>query len=90
MCCFYEAKTIRINKANLKREPTEPIDAELIRESHADQTCPVCFGKGFLQCAACEEGRVPFLGGLQECSQCAGTGVKSCPVCKGRGEISLK
>lgn len=87
MCCFYEAKTIRLNKKNLAKEPTESIDVDLIRKSHAGESCPICNGLGYLRCAACEDGFVPFLGGCQECSRCRGAGLKACLVCESSGSI---
>lgn len=90
MCCFYEAKTIRLNKAKFPKEPTEAIDIHVIRQASSGESCPICGGNGFLLCAGCEDGRVAFLGGLQECGACAGTGVKSCQVCESLGQIPLK
>ncbi len=82
MCCFYEAKTIRINKTNLTKEPSQPTDVDLIHGSHASGRCLTCNGTGYLLCAGCEEGRVPFLGGMQECSRCRGAGLIACFNCE--------
>ncbi len=87
MCCFYEAKTIRINKANLTKETAGSINIDLIREAHFGMQCPICKGNGYLLCRNCEEGSIRFLGGLQECGHCKGAGLKRCFVCQSRGII---
>jgi len=89
MCCFYEAKTVSLNKASLRKEPSEPIDPDLIRAQHAGETCPICGGIGFLRCAQCEDGCVPLLGGLQECSRCLGAGLIACFMCENGGKITV-
>ncbi len=86
MCCFYEAKTIRLNNSQLVVEP-EKINIEQIRLNHAGETCPVCSGFGRLKCKSCREGRVPFLGGLQMCNHCHGCGIKACPACTATGVL---
>ena len=89
MCCFYEAKTVRLNRASLRKEPGEPIAIDLVRAQHAGEMCPICCGIGFLLCAQCEDGCVPFLGGLQECSHCRGAGLIACFICVRRGKMTV-
>jgi len=89
MCCFYEAKTVRLNRASLRKEPSEPIAIDLVRAQHAGEMCPICCGIGFLLCAQCEDGCVPFLGGLQECSHCRGAGMIACFICESRGKMTV-
>lgn len=86
MCCFYEAKTVCVNK-HLPREPSDPVDVMSIRQAYAGEKCPMCRSFGWLKCASCDEGQVPFLGGYQACRSCFGSGIKPCPVCERRGLI---
>ena len=87
MCCFYQAKTVRINQANFTKETAGPINVDLIREVHVGKPCPACHGNGYVRCGHCEEGFVRFLGGLQVCGHCNGAGLKGCFVCERRGLI---
>ncbi|MFQ5675634.1 MAG: hypothetical protein ACE5G1_07045 [bacterium] len=87
MCCFYEVKTLKVDKAKLVKEPAREINVSAIRAAFALDNCPICHGKGFYLCANCEDGMVAFLGGLQECRDCCGSGVKPCSVCQGRGKF---
>ncbi len=90
MCCFYEAKTVRLNKASLRKEPSEPIDVDLVRAQHAGEMCPICSGIGSLLCAQCEDGCVPFLGDLQERCRCRGAGLIAYFICEKRRRDSEK
>ncbi len=86
MCCFYEAKTIKLDNSEVRVEQTG-VEIASLRSRFAGETCPMCGGLGRLRCCACRGGRVPFLGGLQECSQCKGVGLKPCPCCATRGVL---
>jgi hypothetical protein len=76
-------------KASLRKEPSEPIDVDLVRAQHACAMCPICNSIGFLLCAQCEDGCVPFLGGLQECSRCRGARLTACFICENGGKITV-
>ncbi|MFQ5648675.1 MAG: hypothetical protein ACE5IY_01925 [bacterium] len=87
MCCFYEAKTLKLNNKDIPTEPTEQPDLIRIRTKFAGQRCPVCLGYGRLKCLDCEGGRVAFLGGFQQCGRCLGAGIRACAVCEAHGFI---
>lgn len=90
MCCFYEAKTIKVDLAKIPKEPQETVNVAAIRAEYAGKTCPVCNGLGMLRCKDCQNGQVEFLGGYQQCTNCSGTGVKVCFVCNRHGQINGK
>ncbi|MFQ5753121.1 MAG: hypothetical protein ACE5HI_14105 [bacterium] len=76
-----------MNNKDVPKEPVNTIDIHAIRNTHAGETCPICQGYGRLKCAVCEDGQIRFLGGLQACSHCFGSGLKPCVICAGRGWI---
>ncbi len=90
MCCFYEAKTLRIDKTKFPKEPEVYPDVETLRTTFAGKSCPVCQGHGWLRCSACEDGEVSFLGGKQACRRCHSSGVVGCMVCDRTGKLSAK
>ena len=87
MCCIYEAKTLRINPEKFCKEPEELLNLAQIRTDHAGKVCPICQGHGILRCKFCKNGEVSFLGGLQPCNRCGGSGLKTCLVCNGHGYL---
>lgn len=87
MCCFYEAKTLKLDNRYVRQEPDELPDRARIWSEFANAACPVCDGLGRLKCHTCQEGRVALLGGYQQCGRCHGEGIKLCPICDGHGKI---
>lgn len=90
MCCFYEAKTLKLDNSKVQTEPEILPDIPVLRNQFAGKKCPLCQGFGRLKCRHCQEGRVAFLGGFQECSSCRGASLKACPVCSAHGFLKTR
>ncbi|MFQ5603594.1 MAG: hypothetical protein ACE5HS_10030 [bacterium] len=76
-----------MDNRRVPREPEKPVEIAAIRTAHAGEICPICQGFGRLKCAACINGAVALLGGVQQCSRCYGCGLRPCQVCHTRGVI---
>ncbi len=74
-------------RSDLRPEPRLPVAASEIQKLAQDDLCPLCNGKGKVDCKTCVDGKIFYLGTSAECSRCDGTGWIVCPVCGGTGKV---
>lgn len=73
--------------SDLRPEPNHPISASELRQLAHDDSCPICTGKGKVDCKICINGKIFYMGTSAECNRCRGKGWIACPVCKGTGKL---
>ncbi|MCI0696207.1 hypothetical protein L0337_29920 [candidate division KSB1 bacterium] len=74
-------------RSDLRPEPSHPLSAFEIQTLAKDDSCPICAGKGKVDCKICIDGKIFYMGTSAECNRCSGRGWIDCPVCKATGKL---
>lgn len=69
-------------------EPSRQLSAIELQKLAKDDLCPVCAGKGKVDCKVCIDGKIFYMGNSESCHRCKGQGWILCPACKGTGKLS--
>jgi predicted nucleic acid-binding Zn ribbon protein len=72
---------------DLRPEPSQRVSISELQKLAKDDLCPICAGKGKVDCKICIDGKIFYMGTSMECHRCGGKGWLTCPVCKGTGKL---
>ncbi len=74
--------------SEFRAEPRLPLSAVEIQRLAVDDLCPICAGKGKVDCKVCIAGKIFYMGTSADCSRCEGKGWIICPACAGAGDLN--
>lgn len=69
-------------------QPNRRFSLQEIKALAVNEDCPICAGKGRLDCGACLQGKIFYLGTTAACPRCQGRGWTACQICSGTGELA--
>lgn len=74
-------------RSELRPEPSQPISMAGLEQIATGDECPICAGKGKVDCSICVAGKIFYMGTSAECHRCNARGWIDCSTCSGTGTL---